>query len=122
MQAIDLQLNFFKHLKEKLPGHVSFVDEIAGLLNISNDSAYRRIRGEKALGLDEIQLLAKHYGVSLDQFFHLRSRAIVFGGNYINRDKFTFENYLHGIVQQLSVFSIAQQKEMLFHNKDIPIF
>ncbi|HWB26282.1 MAG TPA: helix-turn-helix transcriptional regulator [Chitinophagaceae bacterium] len=122
MDTTELQLSFFKHLKEKMPSHISFVDEVAELLNISNDSAYRRIRGEKTLGLDEIQLLAKHYGVSLDQFFHIRSRSIVFDGNYINRDRFTFENYLHGIVQQLSLFTGAQQKEMFYHNKDVPIF
>lgn len=122
MDATGLQIAFFKRIKDGLPAHIAMVDEVAGLLNISTDSAYRRIRGEKTLALDEIQLLARHYSISLDQFFHIKSKAIVFGGNFINRDKFTFENYLQGIVHQLSMFNNAQQKEMFYLNKDVPLF
>lgn len=47
MGSIELQQHFFDHIKERLPTHLSLVDEVAELLSISNDSAYRRIRGEK---------------------------------------------------------------------------
>jgi transcriptional regulator with XRE-family HTH domain len=122
MEATQLQINFFKYLKNKLPQHLSLVDEVAELLNISMDSAYRRIRGENALRFDEIQLLANHYAVSLDQFLKLQSKAITFLGNFINREKFDFGNYLKGIVEQLEQISSAEQKEIFYFNKDIPIF
>src|SRR5215813_15338916 len=99
MLATQLQTSFFKYLKDKLPSHISLVDEVAELLNISIDSAYRRIRGENTLRFDEIQLLAKHYGVSLDQFLELQSNAIIFSGSFVNRDKFDFESYLKKIVK-----------------------
>ena len=60
MKPADIQGDFFRQIKQKLPAHLSTVDEIAMLLNISQDSAYRRIRGEKPLSFDEIQLLATH--------------------------------------------------------------
>src|SRR5215467_7359054 len=116
MQAVQLQTGFFKYLKDKLPAHISLVDDVAELLNISIDSAYRRIRGENTLRFDEIQLLAKHYGVSLDQFLELKSDAIVFSGNLVNRDKFDFENYLRGIVRQLELINSAEQKEIFYFN------
>jgi plasmid maintenance system antidote protein VapI len=122
MQATQMQVNFFKHLKDKVPSHLSLVDEVAELLNISIDSAYRRIRGENALRIDEIQLLAKHYGISLDQFLELQSKAIIFSGNFVNRDKFNFESYLQGIVQQLETINSSESKEIFYFNKDIPIF
>ena len=46
MESNELQKQFFTQLKGRLPQHLSMVDEIAELLNISNDSSYRRIRGE----------------------------------------------------------------------------
>jgi len=122
MQTAQLQTGFFKYVKDKLPPHISLVDDVAELLNISIDSAYRRIRGENTLRFDEIQLLAKHYSISLDQFLELQSNAIMFSGSFVNREKFDFENYLKGIVQQLEQINEAEQKEIFYFNKDIPIF
>ena len=69
---------FFQHIKTLLPEHIAFVDAIADILNISNDSAYRRIRGEKHISLEEMQKLAAHYKISLDQFMHLQSQIPLF--------------------------------------------
>jgi predicted DNA-binding protein YlxM (UPF0122 family) len=43
MESADIQQLFFQKIKDNMPAHLSFVDEIAELLNISNDSVYRRI-------------------------------------------------------------------------------
>ncbi len=55
MDKPDVQQIFFQHIKSNLAAHLSLVDEVAELLNISNDSAYRRIRGEKPLSFEEIK-------------------------------------------------------------------
>ena len=57
MESSDAQLRFFQHIKSALPPNISFVDEIAGLLDISNDSAYRRIRADKPISFEELQKL-----------------------------------------------------------------
>ncbi len=51
METIELQQQLFQHLKENLPAHLSLVDELCSLLNLSADSVYRRIRGEKPITL-----------------------------------------------------------------------
>ena len=117
-----MQTHFFNHIRQQLPAHVSLADEVADLLNISNDSAYRRIRGDKPLDFDEIQKLAIHFKVSLDQFLHLQGNTVTFSGNYINRENFGFQTYLQSIVNQLTYFSAAQKKELFYLNKDFPIF
>ena len=122
MQAIELQTAFFRHLKGKLPNHLSMVDEVAVLLNISNDSAYRRIRGEKTLAFDEIQILADHYRVSLDRFLGLRTDAFLFVGNLISREKFEMSNHLDGMANRLAYFANAGQKQMYYLGRDIPLF
>ena len=47
----------FQQIRDKLPPHISLVDEMEDLLEISQDSAYRRIRGEKELSFGEMQKL-----------------------------------------------------------------
>ncbi len=49
MKETDLQKELFISIKNALPFHISLVDTIADLLNISYDSVYRRIRGETHL-------------------------------------------------------------------------
>jgi len=121
-QLLPMQTLFFNHLKQQLPEHLSLVDEVAEVLSISNDSAYRRIRGDKALSFDEIQKLAIRFRVSLDQFLHLQGNTLTFSGNYINRQNFDFKTYLQSILNQLTYFSSAQRKELFYLNKDFPIF
>ena len=124
MNPIELQVSFFKKIKDKLPSHVSLPDIIATHLNISSDSAYRRIRGDKSLTLDEIEILVSKTNISLDQFFKVNNNTneISFAGKLIDHEIFDFENYLTGIVKQLQVFVDADEKEMVIFNKDIPMF
>jgi|GEM_PF-5310014 len=77
----SLQKLFFQHIKSLVPPHMSLVDEVADLLEISNDSAYRRIRSEKPIDLEEIQKLCGHFKISMDQLLNLQSDAFIFLGN-----------------------------------------
>ena len=67
MEADEIQNLLFQRIKEKAPSNISLVDELANLLGMSNDIAYRRIRGEKQLSISEVQKLSTHYNISLDQ-------------------------------------------------------
>ena len=52
-QAFHIQNLFLERLKSRLRPGVGLAEELAGILDISIDSAYRRIRGEKTLTLAE---------------------------------------------------------------------
>ena len=122
MDIIQPQQAFFNHIKSKLPAHLSMVDEIAELLDISNDSAYRRIRGEKPIGLDEVQKLCKHYKVSLDQLMQLDSDTVIFSGNLVDHSTFNMNSYLHEVLNALTLFKSLPERQLYNFNKDIPIF
>ncbi len=98
------------------------VDEIADLLNISNDSAYRRIRGEKPIDLEEIYKLCSHFRVSLDQVFQLKSEGILFKGKLNNNAKDNFNDWLKDLQQQLLLVNGFDKKQIYFLIKDIPPF
>lgn len=122
MTASDKQVLFFQHLKSQLPSHKAFVDEIAEVLNISNDSAYRRIRGEKAIDLEEIYQLCSYFCISMDQLLHLPSEAFIFTGKLNSYAQGNFDKWLLDLQQQLQLVNSFADKHIYFLIKDIPPF
>jgi len=57
------QTKLMQRLRDGLPENISFVDELADLLQVSTDSAYRRIRGETALSIEEIASICKKFKI-----------------------------------------------------------
>lgn len=122
MKVNSLQQLFFQHIKSALAPHLSLVDEVSGILNISNDSAYRRIRGEKPISFEEIQKLSSYFKVSLDQILHLQSDALVFTGRVDYDSPTTFEDYLASVHRNLCIINGFESKHIYFLMKDIPPF
>ncbi|WP_339659042.1 hypothetical protein [uncultured Polaribacter sp.] len=56
----------FDYIKLKIPENVSFIDEIADVLDISYDAAYRRIKGKTSLTLSESLLLSNRFNFNLN--------------------------------------------------------
>src|SRR5882672_2575034 len=101
MVGTGVQQVFFNHIKSILPHHLSMVDEVANLLDISNDSVYRRMRGEKPLTFEEVQKLCVHFNISLDSIFHLDTDNYIFSGKLVSSSNFHFELYLKKILADL---------------------
>lgn len=122
MDTIQTQQIFFNQIRSQLPGYISFVEEIATQLDISTDSAYRRIRGEKPLSLDEVQILCSAFNISVDQIFQVRSNNFIFSGNMVDNMDFGLEKYLEDITHTLEMFKTIPDVHLYYYNKDIPIF
>jgi len=120
MESNELQQQFFQQLKKRLPSHLSLAEEVADLINISTDSAYRRIRGEKPISLDELQKLCSHFQVSLDQLMNINSNSIVFYGQWADAATFDFKKYLSAWLQNLQSINSAKKKMFYYEAKDIP--
>lgn len=122
MDDNSIQKELFLHIKNALPPHISMVDEIGTLLNISYDSVYRRIRGEKPVTLNELKLLCEHFHLSLDQVLQLHTDKVLFTDMEANGGVTSFKDYLQGVLMQLQYFNSFKEKEMLYLSKDIPVF
>jgi hypothetical protein len=122
MKSNDLQLEVFQLIKNKLPPHLSMVDEVASVLEISIDSAYRRIRGEKPLSLEEAQVLVNRYQLSFDQLLQIKSDGFVFTGNVVTADNFQFDHWLKVVMQQIKYISSFSERNLFYLLKDIPVF
>lgn len=122
MDPALLQQAFFATLKNTLPAHLSMVDEIAEVLNIGNDSVYRRIRGEKLVNISELKLLCDHFNISLDQVLQIQNDAVVFRAPGINVEVIEFEQYLNGILDQLKYFNSFSSRQLKYFCKDMTFF
>ena len=122
MPETDLQKELFVLIKNTLPSHISLVDAIADLLNISYDSVYRRIRWEKPISLNELKILCEHFHISLDQVLQVKNESVVFNAPEINGSDPDFRVYLKGVLGQMKYFNSFEKREMLYQCKDAPIF
>jgi hypothetical protein len=122
MEANGLQQQLFNHLKEILPRHLSLADELSDLLNISADSAYRRIRGEKQLTISEMKLICGKYHISLDQFLHLDNDTVVFRAPDLYAHYEGFAGYLTAMLNNVKNFLQFKEKKMMYLCKDAPFW
>lgn len=123
MPAENVQSSFLEQIKKKLPVNTSLADEIAETLNISRDSAYRRIRGETVLSLDEAKTLCNKFEVSLDALTGLKSGIIPFRHLVVNNKPETFEQWLKLMLENLELINrYSGNKEIVFTAKDVPVF
>ncbi len=118
MQIENPQLQLFNYLKEQLPAHLSLINELCDLLNLSPDSVYRRIRGEKELTLIELKKICVHYQLSLDHILELHTDAVLFDAPESNGFSSDFDDYLKDMLKQLKYFNSFDKREMNYLCKD----
>lgn len=121
MKESTVQIRFFKKIKDMLSPRISLVNEVSDLLGISNDSAYRRIRGETVLTMEELLALLKHYKLSLDGLDSADDN-VSFTYKLIDNTDITFEKYLSAILEDMRRIERVAQKEIIYAAKDIPLF
>ena len=112
----------FQRIKELLPPHASLVDSVANILHVSSDSAYRRIRGETPLVLDEARELCQYFKLSLDQILNVKGGATLFQNVRINTKNYNYEKYLSGLIQQVEYAGSFIHKEIIYLTKDMAVF
>lgn len=122
MEIKRIQTALFNAILDKEPAGVSLPEKIATILEISTDSAYRRIRGEKELSYSETCILCKHVNLSLDQVLGIGQGQVLFSGSYLEEGRFEFTDFLREIRDTLSRFENLDRKQLIYQNKDISIF
>lgn len=120
--AFEMQEVFIKHLKQVVPANVSLVDDIADLLKISNDSAYRRLRNETELSLDETYKICKHYKISADSIFSNKGDSVTCNYIKLTDSAENFESYLNSLLTQLTRLQKAEDAKIIYAAEEIPIF
>jgi len=112
----------FQVIKQRLPTNLSFVHDISELLGISYDSAYRRIRCEKELSMEEIKTISRHFNISLDSLMGVESNSVVFNSIAIGQNNCTLATWLGTILEEVKKLNECKEIEIIYSAKDIPLF
>ncbi len=124
-QTETAQIILMQKIKECLPKNISFVDELGDVLKISNDSAYRRIRGQTDLTIEEITSLCKHFKFSFDSFINNSNNNFVsFSHHQLSSHVSSFNEYLESIKNDLDqVMKFPEnERQVIYAAEDIPVF
>jgi len=120
---LKLDNQFIKLIKSKSNKNLSFIDEIATVLNINYDAAYRRVNGKTSLSLNDSIKLAKHFKVSLDKLFTVGDPSKIIVNKTIDiTDLQTLENYFKNVQKRLKPIEYNEKAIMYYSAKELPVF
>ena len=90
-------------MKERIPKGQNLANSLADILYMGKEAVYRRLRGEVAFTIDEVALLSKKLGISIDQIIgnHLSNR-VTFDMNLLHSPN-TLESYYEIIDRYLRI-------------------
>ena len=129
----SIQDHFITRIKQALPPGIGMAEEIAEILNVSIDSAYRRIRGETGITFEEIYKISRKYNISIDEVFSNQSDTVTFAYTKLTDSAKNFEDYLNRIINHLrsltkygsgSIYYVAEEMPMFysFYSKKLAEF
>ncbi len=121
-KAKEIQKAFLARVKSVLPTNVSFVDELAELLETSNDSAYRRLRAETPLSIDEIALICAHFKVPFETPTQTNSASVTFSYLNLKGKEENFKLWLTNLRDHVKHISTIPDSDILYAADDIPIW
>ncbi|MEM0996728.1 MAG: hypothetical protein AAGN35_06605 [Bacteroidota bacterium] len=118
----DLQARLFARLRELLPSHLSLATELAALLEISVDSAYRRMRGETPLRLDEFGRITRKFGIGLGGLDSGGGQHIQFERSLGRVEEEQVHGSFAALADILHHLQQAGDSEIVYFSMELPIF
>jgi hypothetical protein len=98
------------------------VHEIADLLGISYDSAYRRIRGDKEITFEELYKLATRFNLSLDSILTVKNQNVIFNCVPLDSENFKVKDWLSLVLHDIKMICSLDEPEIIYAAKDVPVF
>lgn len=118
-----MQEQFIKYLKAQSQDNTSFVEEIAGILDIGYDAAYRRINLKTSLSLEESVILARHYKISLNKLFEVGSQSTIIAElSPRPHNEAGLEMWFREGLESVSPLTKLKSAEITWSGKDISLF
>ncbi|MBI1306472.1 MAG: hypothetical protein GC181_07650 [Bacteroidetes bacterium] len=107
-------------LERKLGKKGIIVKELTDLLEISQDSVYRRLRGESEFTLTEIHKMVNHYDLDIDSVLNDNITSTNFRFNHLYGQDDAFEPYIANLTQLMMQLSNINGK-LIFVASELPI-
>lgn len=110
----------FEKIQNLIGKNVKLAKPIADLLSITENAAYRKIKGESSLTIEEYFLIANHYKIDIHNINNVEGEFL-FKGNLVYNDNKYVQNYFEDSKKLLEMIT-AQNGKLHNLSKDIPLF
>lgn len=117
----DIQQRFLQAIHDLVPESQAVVDVLADVLEMSNDSVYRRLRGETRLSIHEIEAICNHFKLSFDSLLNTDQRSVTFNYSQL-RSLDDFYGYFGSMKQHMQMLAAKPGAIIKYAAQDIPLF
>lgn len=121
-QEHSTQQLFLQRFREALPPGTGTAEELADVLNVSIDSAYRRMRCETELTIEEIYRITRKYPISMDEVFGNQGGTVTFGYTKLTDSAGNFEAYLTRLYKHLCAMNKFDNRHIHYVAEEMPMF
>lgn len=119
---MKMQEALFAKIRETMANPKELAKVVQDILNVSADAAYRRLRSETALSIDEAYKLSNHYKVALSDLESFRSDHVTFVKRPFIDSIEKFEFFMKQSLEQLNALTSDPNHLMVYTAKDVPLF
>ena len=118
---MDIQAALFEKLRPLIPKGKTLAEYLGNLLYLSNDSIYRRLRGETQLNLQELQSICLHFGLSADTLINLRKDGqITFDVSRMGTSSTSFFDFVKRLYEDITFLKNTGNSYIIYSGKDVP--
>ncbi len=118
----NLQQELLDRILASYTKKVDAVEVLCKLLSVSKDAVYRRLRGDTLLTPNEIGVLAKHFGISLDNLILSGSSSVHFSMSAFTTPIESTEDYLLELHKDLHRLDNIPDVKVYYTSQELPIF
>lgn len=120
---MEIQEKFLAELANKLGSKRKVAKAIMDTLEISQDSCYRRTRGETQFSIEEMMKLCLGYHISFDTLISAPNKNQIF---FTKRDltefDYSFSKYLSDILEEFQKIGALTDVKLTIASQDLPLF
>lgn len=118
----DFQQKFLQAIHDRHGSKKNVINEIKYVLNLGIDAVYRRVRGETILTINQMELLARHFDISIDELIYGGTSRVLFTFNDFETNVYNIEFYLSTLVNNLKSIRRVSNPKIMYASSEIPIF
>lgn len=119
---MDYQTSFVQIIKKTVPSNLHLAEEVSRALNISADSAYRRLRGETDFTLNEAVKLCSYFSIPFEALNTEIDDVVSFRINNILGNDNSFQQYLNSLDRDLTWLARFDNSMLYYAAEDLPVF
>ena len=115
------QIDFFQSINATLPEYQNLAQNIADVLGISTNEAYKKIKGTSTLSLPQLIKLSDAFNTPFS-YRPGKAASVSFNYLYMDREVPDMLGYLQDLLKNLKAIQQRKDKHIIITTDDIPIF